>query len=361
MHSGFTNLEWYSKAAMARVVLNDVGCNPSRQFMAIHDKVRFRMQYPLPASGNTRLDWQDWFGRAFITTIVKTHDEVKNLAGDWEQLRNTRRVKPIPTHEDKSWKTETQQTIYKLIAAKEAISPWQRMRNKQIRWKLGAPERSLPAPGTAIQSTPRWRSERACWLLRTLKDLVPPRVQAAVFSTCWNRWITHKRFQVTRNQGCLLGCGRGADSIEHYCGCNKVQEVFRRKLNLDATTFANLHSFTMTNPHIKTSEQLTSLALGIYGVYTATNRLRAQGGIQERDAVDALTQAIRDGAKGHGKALKALQQRWMPGRSETPLPTQPAQQFDRITLTLRKLANENVRLLKRTRREAGFASGEDER
>ena len=72
-------------------------------------------------------------------------------------------------------------------------------------------------------------------------------------------------------------CGGGAeDSIEHYSHCDTVKHVMRRYLNLDPYYFSNLHTFTLTNPHIIQAETLTTIALLIYGVYNTTNALRQQ-------------------------------------------------------------------------------------
>ena len=64
----------------------------------------------------------------------------------------------------------------------------------------------------------------------------------------------------------MFQCGVNAeDSIEHYCCCDVVKQVMRRRLKLDPYYFANLHTFTLCNIHITTTEDLATVALLIYG------------------------------------------------------------------------------------------------
>ena len=155
---------------------------------------------------------------------------------------------------------------------------------------------------------------------------MPPRVQAAAFSTCWNRWTTARRFQ---KQGrCLLGCGAEAeDSIEHYCRCQVLQQVCRSRLNLDHKIFCNLHTFALVNPNISGKETLTVIGLLIYGMYSVTNKLRHSGGCSGAVAFDALMQGIREGARGHHGACRTLVGRWEAELVATPIPPQPAGPF----------------------------------
>ena len=350
MHASFTNLEWYSKAARGRVFLNDPACNPPHRFA--RDQTTLRQAMERPTQMQTRINWRKWFNNAFTVQIGKNATDIINKVGSWENLRCSRRKNYIAPELDKTWRKETQSTIYKLLAASEAIEPWQRMRAKQDRWKLQEPRNHMIHRGTAIQETPRWRSEKACWLLRCLKTLVPPRVQSVVFSTCWNRWTTDDRFQKhSNNQGCVLGCGAGNDSIEQYCRCPQVQELLRRKMHLPSETFANLHSFTLTNPHITTQEELTLIAITIYATYTTTNRIRFLGRLPTDEVYNALVQATREGVKGHTQSTNILQTRWQHTREEHNLRPQPPFPFDPTIAKLRNLVALHTRINKRKREE----------
>ena len=89
--------------------------------------------------------------------------------------------------------------------------------------------------------------------------------------------------------------------------------------------FASLYSFTLTNPCIHTSDELTKVALMIYATYTVTNRLRHGSGpyFTTTDAYDALVQAVREGSKGHNKAMTALRGRWYGVTLSDRIPPRP--------------------------------------
>ena len=94
-------------------------------------------------------------------------------------------------------------------------------------------------------------------------------------------------------------------------------------LRLDPAVFCNLHTFLLVNPRINTKETLTAVALAIYSVYTCTSQARWRGACSSSAAVDAIKQGIREGAKGHSKALRVLSARWSQEPPATPLPTPP--------------------------------------
>ena len=75
-------------------------------------------------------------------------------------------------------------------------------------------------------------SRRVAYRMQNLGGLLSPRVASAVFSTLWNRWCTERRMQRRQaaNSMCRLGCGRGEDSIEHYCRCPISRSFARMKL-----------------------------------------------------------------------------------------------------------------------------------
>ena len=239
-----------------------------------------------------------------------------------ETLRQVRRRDGRPRERDTLWRKECQRTVYAFQAANAFKCPVRRMRAKLGRWKLGDTFRHTTVFGDVRERTPEWQSRRAVFLLRMLGELVPPRVQAAVFSTIWNRWTTARRFQGRAR--CLLGCGGQAqDSVEHYCRCAALQAVCQSMLRLDPAVFCNLHAFLLVNPRINTKETLTAVALAIYSVYTCTCRARWRGACSATAAVDAIKQGVREGAKGHGKALRVLRTRWGPEPPATPLPAPP--------------------------------------
>ena len=224
-----------------------------------------------------------------------------------------------------------------------------RLRAKLQRWELEDGRRHAVIFGNVQERTPAWQGRRASHLLQVLGGLSPPRVQAAVFSTLFNRWTTARRFQ--GHARCLFGCGDGSeDSIEHYCRCGAVRAVFQRKLRLDPGVFCNLHTFLLVNPRIRSKEVLSVLGLAIYAVYTCTNTMRHRGRCDFEVAVDAITQAVREGAKGHRVAMRTLRSRWTTSTEEAALPPLPPTSFPPRVESLRRGCREEGQEGHRSRR-----------
>jgi hypothetical protein len=84
-----------------------------------------------------------------------------------------------------------------------------RLRHKLERWKCGL--------------FPRIKAMRARLVSLRFRRLLPPRVCSAILRTWFNGWCSHRRFQ--GHGPCILGCGRGEDSIEHYALCKFTGEL----------------------------------------------------------------------------------------------------------------------------------------
>ena len=93
--------------------------------------------------------------------------------------------------------------------------------------------------------------------------------------------------------------------MEHYCRCPLTARLLQRRLNLDASVFCNLHTFMLTNVHIKDKETLCKIGLLIYAVYNAVNSIRHSGGAPEA-SFDCLCQSLREGAKGRKHSTTAF-------------------------------------------------------
>ena len=172
---------------------------------------------------------------------------------------------------------------------------------------------------TVKQKTPEYFSRKCVHNLNQLSKLATPRVLAACFGTIWNRWTTAARFQ---NEGICLLCHqiRTEDKIEHYSRCPVTKDFGRRFLRLHREHDLNLHTFTLTNPQINTTERLTSTALLIYAVYNLTNALRKDGEkLTREEAYNALTQHAREAVRGHPRSAGVLRQLWTHNKA-TPLP-----------------------------------------
>jgi len=325
----FKKLDTYALAAQARVLAFDRACQPPNAFMAVHrDILRCIREGD---NMQNMLRWHNWYENAFIIRLFKTKEIIRCKVGSLEQIRQASRLQHTEPRDDSTWKRRCQGTIYKAIRAQEAEMPWARIRHKLARFKLLDYEKHSLIPGAAIQLTPAWQSQRTWWLLKMMARVTPPRVQAAAFSTVWNRWTTSARFQHKRVLPCLL-CGLPqGDRLEHYCRCEVARNVCRRQLNVDPSIFATLHAFTLATPLVTQRSSLACLGLLIYAVYRTVNcvRHRCSGTpISIEDAYEAVAQAVREGAKGHSFASKTLRERWiqhaqvqndaMPDRSHLP-------------------------------------------
>ena len=145
--------------------------------------------------------------------------------------------------------------------------------------------------------------------LQRLGKLVPPRVAAASWGLVWNRWCTARRFQ--GEAPCMLGCGRGKDSIEHYMGCRVGREAGGRMLRLGGNYARRKQCLLGVIKFDDDSEQ-TCWAVLAYGLYMTTNARRASR-MQARpleEAVQEVMQHCRQAVEGDPRAKRCLSQRW---------------------------------------------------
>ena len=146
--------------------------------------------------------------------------------------------------------------------------------------------------------------------LRRLGKIVAPRVAAAVWGLVWNRWCTARRFQA--EAPCVLGCGQGTDSIEHYIGCAVGREVGRRMLRIDGE-YEQRKKLMLGVTTFDSAEVQTCWAVLTYGLYMVTNAHRGRAPtIQTREeAVQEVMQQIRQAVDGHPGAVRVLSTRWV--------------------------------------------------
>jgi len=313
-------------AAQLRVHSLDPSCRHPHHQLNVRD---LRAALYLPRNEVNRLRWNDWYQRSFALTLEHTTNHYITRTGPIEDFM----VKPTPDNNENLHNQPTnknknfQRHIYNKLLQTEPYHPSIRNRTKFTRWQLHDPIKHPAPPNTTCrQNTPAWQSRRALASLQLLQQLVPPRVCAAALSTLWNRWCTHRRYQkrFCATNRCMLGCGNTAeDSIEHYFHCRVTQDILQRQLNLPPPLFANLHSGLLCNANIQTKDQLTSVALLIYGLYSTTNRIRHTSGILASQVPDMLVQYIREGAKHHPNASAVLDNRWNRERKTQPLPHIP--------------------------------------
>ncbi|CAK0822989.1 unnamed protein product [Prorocentrum cordatum] len=88
--------------------------------------------------------------------------------------------------------------------------------------------------------------------------------------------------------------------------CPVTKHALERRLNLSPSVYGNIHSFLLCNVNIRTREELTSIALLIYGIYNATNHYRHNAFSHGTDVNHAVAQWMREGAKRHRNAMATL-------------------------------------------------------
>ena len=274
-----------------------------------------------PTCTYTRAYWAQWFENSMTINLEDNFHSLKHYIGPTSRVNNLQpHGAPIGENVNpKRDKSTFQRCIYKAILEQQAPDFHRRFAYKLRRWNLPAASPSLNHRCTAIQCTPNWHARCAHQRLHDLGGLVTPRVHAACFGACWNRWCTLRRFQQTgRCRLCQLP--HTEDSIEHYVFCVVVRKVGARCLRLDADLHLNLHTFTCTNPVIRTDEILTRCALLVYATYRALNHQRTTSTpLGQQELHNAMSQWITEGARGHAKTCKTLKQMWTNFPQE-PLP-----------------------------------------
>ena len=198
-------------------------------------------------------------------------------------------------------KREYQRLLYNRLSKLDCSDPEHRVRGKPERWKL--------------QDPPAHVAQRILRRLSRLCKLVTPRVNAAYFSTLWNRWATARRFQLrgTPACACVLGCpGLAEDSIEHYARCPTVRTVAAKFLRIEAGGDYDLQRFLITEKGDPDDATLVCRAVLVYATNMATNhfRHRRTGRPDTRQAIDALEQYCRNAVRGHVSSERIIDGRW---------------------------------------------------
>ena len=266
----------------------------------------------------TRARWKNWFDNSTLLTLENNLQEVQQDIGPISALMG----RPSIRNEQRHWKRvrrNFQHYVYAALHKKHAPDVHTRFTHKLERWKLHLPSHPLHDHLSTLQRTPNWQARSAHQRLKTIATLTTPRVHAAVYGAIWNRWCTLRRFQ---QQGRCRLCTQphSEDSIEHYAHCNVVKRLASSRLRLCGSTQVNLHTFTCTNPLIRTQEELTRAALLVYSTYRALNHQRLSKEPLETDELhNAMCQWVVEGARGHARTCATIANTWtdQPG---TPLP-----------------------------------------
>jgi hypothetical protein len=139
--------------------------------------------------------------------------------------------------------------------------------------------------------------------LKTLKDLVPPRVIACCYRTSFSGWLTSRRMQ--GKDGCILNCRDQEDSIAHYVLCPNFHRLCERFLQLSRPLPNNcLEEFVGINSD-KHPAKVALRAIGVYALYRCHNAVR-HNTLFRRDVADGFRGFIREAVRGHGPASSIL-------------------------------------------------------
>ena len=244
--------------------------------------------------------WRSWFESAAVETLpaVVEHLTAQGIgpaAAEAALSRNTPR--PWPQAVAKTVQSGIQRWISGRLEEPPAGWAETRMRSKLARWRLSG--------------FPRVHATRALAALRSLQSLVTPRVQAAVLSTLYNRWVTDRRFQRGRGS-CRLGC-TADDSIEHYLRCEVVHSFAHRRLGLRLSReerWEVLLFVRAPSEHGHSSRLLQKLSILIYAVYRVVNALRHCHPLPPEELDRALQQAVTEAVRGHRQSSLAASFLW---------------------------------------------------
>ena len=264
---------------------------------------------------NRILKFTHWYNQAFHTCLlnnirflekegIKTSRIHRNLANN--------EPAPLPYNIYKSAKRNFQRTAKaQIITCKRKAlhedggwyEPEERARHNIKRWT-----EQIPAPlnDPLGRLAYRFSSRR-----HRLRGLVPPRVMAASFSTAWNRWCTHRRFQKRDSPGnvCCLGCGGGAeDSLEHYCRCPTVRTFHAKCLRIQAYPLLSTWMGIQEGPQDDATFALG--LIGAYATYVTTNTAHHGARMSPEEAMRALQQAAKEAVSGHVAATGFLTNVW---------------------------------------------------
>ena len=207
-------------------------------------------------------------------------------------------------------------------AAGKAPRPWTEKKSEEVRRQYQRAARQLiqqqskyDAHNWTRHKLSHWgfrdrlSTERSLKRLQELQGAVPPRVMAAVIGLVWNKWPTARR-QQRRGMPCLLGCGTGEDSVEHYCCCRVSRTAGSKWLGIQYRVSQPIQHWTLAAPQCaeadETRDWWSKVALLEYAVMRTTNSARHRGGLQEEDALRAVRQGLLEAVRGHPRAANLL-------------------------------------------------------
>ena len=183
-----------------------------------------------------------------------------------------------------------------------------RAREKLARWHLGLAAGQLRPADRPDVLTDNWMGRTVAHNFQRLARLVPPRTVAAVWSTIWNRWHTHRRHQGRDEEDdhCVFTCScNAADSVEHYRYCPVVRRAGFNHLDLREAELTS-RAFFLVEPELQSDEALTKVAILIYGVYRAVHTCRFTRPATPTEGYDLMCSLLQQAVQGDRRASQLL-------------------------------------------------------
>ncbi len=145
-------------------------------------------------------------------------------------------------------------------------------------------------------------ASRCVRALTILKELVNPRVSAAVLRTLFNGWCTSHRFQGSGN--CLFNCSYWAkDKLEHYAVCPHVISFGKKFLNLypgpDGIQPGQFITMGLNEGSVS-DDTLVRRAIWIFSVYRTMSEVAHGTQLNSEELQELMRQFAREAVRGHG-------------------------------------------------------------
>ena len=220
--------------------------------------------------------WQPWLDSNFLFSLERADEHVRFAAPGL--------IRESTTVARQQW----QRVCYNHLVPDFTEAFLRHFRRRLERW--------------AIALLPGRRVDRAVEVLQEVWRTTTPRILAALLRTMCNGWVTARRMQESRP--CILLCGRGHDSIEHYAHCHVSRTVTMRKLRLpDIAPPDRLQH--LLGLGAATARDRTVRAIALYALYSTHCALR-HGHRSPVRMADLLLQLSREGVRGHAGATRML-------------------------------------------------------
>jgi hypothetical protein len=240
--------------------------------------------------------WETWYGKSYPRILNENMDMLRRRGTTLESVSLVVN-KGLDPDEDALKLRSVFQTIVSSNNLPFHLATWlPRVEHKLQRWGIAGIRRTFVA--AFIKNS------------ASLGKLVAPRVAAATWSLAWNRWCTARRFQKTAT--CVLGCGSGEDSAEHYIGCRVGRIAGHNFLRLHDVDYPTRKSSMLGALRFQNDGEQARWAILVYGIYRATNRARGSP-LEPRctkDAIEEVIQWMRRATEGHTKSQAMIGRLW---------------------------------------------------